>query len=520
MINLDTISNELFNKIRGRFPSVTVGNESAEITNDIKQARFFEFDFVPGKKVSINLDKDSLTIMYSKNLFSETENVLKNKWFDFLKEVRAFSKKRMLNFDTRDITKSNLDKRDYEYLSTEKQMSESKLYGTSRTSFQNIGSARMVVKHSAPINQESATGRNTSIAGIYIESNEGERFKYPFKHLNGARAMAQHVSEGGKPYDDFGKHVTGLSEELNKLRKFKTYMNRSSVMAEGLSGYMDVVNDRLNTVKKTIENIQKPSKYKEMTENFTSSVLEDVPEDIATDWTAQLTIKQFNEELKDVFPYVYKLVSEANKTQELGPDDLLGEGTGKHLCDECEGKGCKECDNTGFDKSSMKGKEKTEAMGSEYHCKDCGCEMHNCKPDCKCEHDSHDESGTWWRDENGNGVPDIMESKDTHCSDKCCGADTKAEDCTCPPTCKHCNCNAVSERAKMHAEAMKEDATAGGTSAGSIASVASVPGAKRKISKKGKYGAPKAPQATNADGTAKNAQDMNTNLMGGGAARR
>lgn len=31
--------------------------------------------------------------------------------------------------------------------------------------------------------------------------------------------------------------------------------------------------------------------------------------------------------------------------------------------------------------------------------------------------------------------------KDTHCSDKCCGADVKREDCTCAPTCKHCNCN-------------------------------------------------------------------------------
>ena len=40
---------------------------------------------------------------------------------------------------------------------------------------------------------------------------------------------------------------------------------------------------------------------------------------------------------------------------------------------------------------------------------------------------------------------EVTEAKDTHCSDKCCGADTKAEDCTCPPTCKHCNCNAVSE---------------------------------------------------------------------------
>jgi len=33
------------------------------------------------------------------------------------------------------------------------------------------------------------------------------------------------------------------------------------------------------------------------------------------------------------------------------------------------------------------------------------------------------------------------EQRDKYCSDKCCGSDVKAEDCKCPPTCKHCNCN-------------------------------------------------------------------------------
>jgi hypothetical protein len=31
--------------------------------------------------------------------------------------------------------------------------------------------------------------------------------------------------------------------------------------------------------------------------------------------------------------------------------------------------------------------------------------------------------------------------RDTHCSDKCCGADVKAEDCGCAADCKGCNCN-------------------------------------------------------------------------------
>ena len=47
---------------------------------------------------------------------------------------------------------------------------------------------------------------------------------------------------------------------------------------------------------------------------------------------------------------------------------------------------------------------------SKYHCKDCGCQMHNCKPDCDCEHDSHDEKGSWWVDKDGNGVADAFES--------------------------------------------------------------------------------------------------------------
>ena len=328
MKNLDTVAKELFNKIRGRFPSVTVGNESAEITNEPGTGRFFEFDFVNGKKVSVSLDEKDLTIMYSRNLFAEHEDVLKDKWFDFMKEMRTFAKKRMLNFDTRDITKSNLDKRDYEYLSTEKTMSESKLYGTSRTSYQDIGTARMIVKHSAPINQESVTGRNTNIHSIYIESEGGERFKYPYKHMNGARAMARHVSEGGNPYDDFGKHISGLSEELSNLRKFKTYMNRSSVMAEGLAQYMDVVNDRIATVKKTVESLQKQTGYAKTFENFESTVLEEVPEDITANWIDELTIRQFNEELKSVFPYIYKLIGEANAIVELGPEDLVSEKDG------------------------------------------------------------------------------------------------------------------------------------------------------------------------------------------------
>jgi hypothetical protein len=101
-------------------------------------------------------------------------------------------------------------------------------------------------------------------------------------------------------------------------------MGRSNVMAESLAGYVDVVKERLSTVKKTIESLQKKAYYTEAFENFEKTEVTEVPQDVAENWIDELTIRQFNEELKDVFPYIYSLVSENTRARELGPTDLEG----------------------------------------------------------------------------------------------------------------------------------------------------------------------------------------------------
>src|SRR6056300_162401 len=312
MNEFDKISEDLFNKIRGRFPNVTIGGADGKVTNQPNLARFFDFDYNGLGKVSVAIDEDDgLTVIYSKDFMQNEDQLTKKAWYDFLKELRVFSKKRMLNYSVRDITKSNLNKRDYNFLAKtpeDGQMTESKLYGTSRISYQKVGEARIVIKHTEGINQESVAGRTQKIGKIYIESADGERFRYPFKHLSGARAMARHVAEGGNTYDDFGKHIVGPSEEMAKLRKFKNYIGRSAVMAESLAGYVDVVKERISTVKKTIASLQKPAYYAEAFATYEAPIMEDVPADVKENWIDELTIKQFNEELADVFPYIYKLV--------------------------------------------------------------------------------------------------------------------------------------------------------------------------------------------------------------------
>jgi hypothetical protein len=334
-MNLNDTSKELFAKIRGRFPSVAIGNQAAEVTNDPNAARFFDFDFKAGDKVlgkvSISIsEQDGLVVIHSADLSQTEDLVARENWFSFLKELRQFAKSRMMTFDTRDITKSNLEKRDYNFLSNmsqPKEVTEAALTGTNKTSFQNIGNSKLIIKHSAPVDEDFAAGRTHKIHVIYVENMDGERFKYPFKHINGARAMARHVSEGGKPYDDFGKHIVSLSEELAKLRKFKNYVNRSAVMAETLKEYSQVINDRIEEIKETIQGLQKESFYKLTKENFKANETLTVPEDVKENWIDELTIKTFNNELQEVFPYIYKLVTQ-KPIKEITAEDIATEATG------------------------------------------------------------------------------------------------------------------------------------------------------------------------------------------------
>jgi uncharacterized protein YoaH (UPF0181 family) len=331
--NLNIIAKELFGKIRTQFPKIKLGDEDSKVTNEPEQARFFKFDYVvnsvPLGSVDVSIsDDDGLVVVYSNDIVEGQDESVKNKFFNFLQELREFAKQRIMNFDTRDIAKTNLEKRDYEYMSNknngEGNMSESKLYGTSKTSYQQLENAKLIVKHSAPVNFENPAGRAQRIESIYIENAQGERFKYPFKHLNGARALAQHVGHGGTPYDAIGGHVIGLSEELSKLRMFKSYVDRNSGLSEAMGTIHSKVMERIDAVKKEIHQLQSPTRYAAFAESFAAAETKDIPEDVMNDWIDRLTIRTFNEELKNVFPYIFKLVDESDiPVKELGVEDLL-----------------------------------------------------------------------------------------------------------------------------------------------------------------------------------------------------
>ena len=72
MQEFDKIGEDLFNKIRGRFPSITIGNEAGEVINEPSQARFFDFEYKESEKV---LQNYGVIIIFPSGQIATKENL-------------------------------------------------------------------------------------------------------------------------------------------------------------------------------------------------------------------------------------------------------------------------------------------------------------------------------------------------------------------------------------------------------------------------------------------------------------
>jgi hypothetical protein len=332
MTGLDGIAKQVFEKIRGRFPKVVMGDEAGAPTTDESKARFFDFDWVVNGEnqgaVSISINEvDSLKIYYSQNMLENIPESVENEWYSFLKEMRFFAKKHMMQFDTRDIAKSNLDKRDYQYLAN-KQVQESAMYGTTKSSYEELDKTKLIIRHKKEITPEQTGARTRHISSLFIENEAGERFKYPYAHLAGARAMARHVANGGLPHDDFGKHIIETSSNIAKLTAFKRYVGKKDFMNTTSNDIIEGSNIELENLRNHIKKLQGQQYYVQTRENFAPVENGDseLAKDVVDELTNAFTIPQFNEDLKEMFPLLHSIYQKRVAETTVDLDDVVSEG--------------------------------------------------------------------------------------------------------------------------------------------------------------------------------------------------
>ena len=343
----NNIATDLFYKVRSRFSGLKLGAETGEITINPEQARFFDFDYTEGQNpighVSISLaEPNSMKVYFSNGITEGMDDGQKTNWYGFLKELRQFAKRRLLSFDTRDIAKDNLDKRDYQFLSQNAQpkpqtnmvqkpvgeslmseniMSESSMYGSKTMSYQKLMDTRLIIKHSHAVMDDTQPGARTrNISALFVENQDGERFKYPFIHLAGARAMQRHVANSGLPYDDLGKSITQMSEEIAQLKSFGNYVVRNDLMNSETNSVVERSTEYLNHLREQIKALSKQSHYEAYKENFQAYDSEEIPQDVVEDFKQKFTVRSFKEDIATVFPVLYRLMKEGST---IGYDDIV-----------------------------------------------------------------------------------------------------------------------------------------------------------------------------------------------------
>jgi hypothetical protein len=341
------IATDLFYKIRSRFTNLKLGESSGEITINPEDARFFDFDYTENDKVighvSISLaEASSMKIYFSSGITEGMDDGQKEGWYKFLREMRLFAKRRLMSFDTRDVAKDMLDQRDYAFLSQhstptpvsndtitkpvgEGMMNESNMYGTKTQSYQKLLDTRLIIKHNKTLEDDSVPGARTrNIGALFVENEAGERFKYPFVHLAGARAMQRHVANGGLPYDNIGKSIIKMSEEIAQLKNFSNYVVRNDLMNSDNNSVVERSATTLEELKNTVKRLAKQSHYEAYVENFVEADSLEIPEDVVEQYTEQFTVKNFKEDIKDVFPILYRLMQEQRDEDLVGYNDIVG----------------------------------------------------------------------------------------------------------------------------------------------------------------------------------------------------
>ena len=333
---IQIIAQDLFDKVRSRFSNLEMGDETGAVTIDPAEARFFDFDFVSEGndlgRVSISLnDLGSLKIYYSQGITENQDDPAKKIWYNFLREMRMFAMRRLLRFDTRDIAKTNLDRNDFQHLAATQgpkdepemtqTMNESRWSqkSTKKTSRAVKGSTEVIVRHANPVDEEYAGSRSQrkNIKAIFIQNEDGERFKYPFIHPAGAFAMAQHVDHGGIPHDPAGKAIIQMSEQIAQLQEFQRKIQRTSLHDDAM-GITERAVGRLQELKARVEALSKRHHYESWIAEFNEqemggNELQELDAVTMEEYKSKFTETNFKEELAGFFPLLHSIMREANK---------------------------------------------------------------------------------------------------------------------------------------------------------------------------------------------------------------
>jgi hypothetical protein len=189
-------------------------------------AKTFTFDYISnsgknyGTMVIVLANDNEMKVMYGDNLGKTMEGNDKQEFFDFVQALHQFAVRNFWTYSSEDLSKLKYVQAG---MAAIKEGLFEGYYGNRRVSYAGEPTeARMMIRHNRVLGENDARFRY--VESIYIETADQERFRLPFTNMTGAKAMLEHVRQGGRPYDVRGNHICEMVSELKVLNRF----NRAS----------------------------------------------------------------------------------------------------------------------------------------------------------------------------------------------------------------------------------------------------------------------------------------------------
>lgn len=239
-IDFNTVADRIFDQLKGFGHSITIFDEKGKQTANATKGRYF---YSTDEKFTVEIvEKENvIKIKYGENTdpakMKKLQNTIRN----------GIAKKFILGVDLRPYTGKDIELKDVDNM-VKVQESLTPAAGSMKTSYQQTDGAKLIIRHSKPVNEEVRGSRSRNIKALFVENAQGERFRYPHIHLAGARTMAQHVSEGGMPYDEIGQKIISLSEERSQLLQVARYI-KSNGLQEQANDVQFALGQRLGEIK-------------------------------------------------------------------------------------------------------------------------------------------------------------------------------------------------------------------------------------------------------------------------------
>lgn len=222
----------------------------------------------------------------------------------FLEQLKkwAIPKKMLFSPDNSKHFHNHYTKRKYMEKQA-KELSESYQAINRKTSLNDaVQTVKIIIEHSRPLAETDK--RYQHISRIFIENQTGERFLINTKRPSVARVFARHIAEGNTPYDERGKHIGTLAEELKRMGGFvratrNKQFNESAqlLVQEGLSYYQNL--------RETLRRMASKRGYNNYFENWTPVLVEETVEENQLN---ELFVKEtLDPRIESVLPILSKL---------------------------------------------------------------------------------------------------------------------------------------------------------------------------------------------------------------------